>query len=172
MKHRHPHVFGTDRARTADSAHSLWHRAKEKEKNVRARTSVLDDLNSHFPALHRADKIGRRVARVGFDWPDVGSAVKKIEEELRELKAELRAERPRAGRISEEIGDLLFATVNVARKVKINAEIALRKTNTKFIDRFKKIEAVLKKQGKRPETATLEEMDAIWEDIKAKRKKK
>jgi len=172
MKHRHPHVFGDAKARTSDSAHTLWHKAKEKEENVRSRKSVLDDLNKHFPALHRADKIGRRVARVGFDWPNVSSAVKKIEEELEEVRSELRAKRPAIGRITEELGDLLFATVNVARKLKINAEIALRKTNNKFIKRFQKVETVLKRRGKSPETVSLEEMDTIWEDIKAKRKKK
>jgi MazG family protein len=172
MIHRHPHVFGTDRARTSESAHALWHAAKEKEKGVRERASVLDDLNDHCPALHRADKIGRRVARVGFDWPDMSSALDKVEEEMREVKDELKAKKPNHAALTEEIGDLLFSTANVARKLQINPEIALRKTNIKFIRRFQKVEARLKKKGLSVEECSLEEMDAVWEDIKARRKKK
>jgi len=171
MKRRHPHVFGKGTARTATHAHALWHTAKEKEKSVRARESVLDDLSKDFPALHRADKIGRRVARVGFDWPKVEDAVKKIEEELEEVKVELRRKKRNEKLLMEEIGDLLFATVNVARKLKINAEIALKKTNMKFIRRFQQLEKRVKKSGKELPALSLEQMDSIWENIKAKRKK-
>ncbi len=172
MKHRHPHVFSKGTARTADSAHDLWHSAKEKEKSVRDRSSVLDDLSVHFPALHRADKIGRRVARVGFDWPNVEDAVKKIDEELLEVKAELKCKKRNEKRLIEELGDLLFATVNVARKLKINAEIALKKSNVKFIKRFQKLEKYVSASGQKIQSLSLVEMDSIWEKIKAERKNK
>lgn len=170
MKDRHPHVFGAEQARTSESAHSLWHAAKEKEKKVRARASVLDDINDHCPALHRADKIGRRVARVGFDWPDISDAVAKIEEEVDEVKEEIKLKKRDKAALSEELGDLLFSTANVARKLKINPEIALRKTNIKFIRRFQTVESQLKKKGKRIEDCSLAEMDAEWEYIKSQRK--
>jgi len=170
MKHRHPHVFGTARAHTSQSAHTLWHTAKNKEKGVRARRYFLDDLSRIFPALHRADKIQRRVARVGFDWPTLRGALGKVDEELCEMKKELRRKPFRKATIAEEIGDLLFAVVNIGRKLDINGEMALRKTNEKFIRRFTFIERELKKQGKKLGSVSLREMDRLWNMSKRRRR--
>jgi MazG family protein len=172
MKHRHPHVFASGKARTATAAHDLWHVAKEQEPTVRLRQSVLDDLSSGLPSLHHADKIGRRVARVGFDWPTVEDAVHKIDEELCEVKAELKCAKHNEKRLMEELGDLLFATVNVARKLKINAEIALKKSNNKFIKRFQKLEKHVKSSGKNISEMTLQEMDHVWDCVKKSEKKR
>ncbi len=166
MKHRHPHVFGNEKASTSGSAHDLWHRAKGSEKGVRARKSVLDDLSNEFPALMRADKIQRRVARVGFDWPDIRGVIDKLEEELDEIKKELKKKKKNSKNIQEELGDLLFAVVNLGRKLNINSEISLRKTNSKFIKRFKYIEAELRRQKKVLGNVPLKELDVMWNRAK------
>lgn len=174
MKRRHPHVFSTKTARTFESAHDLWHKEKNKEKSVQKRESLLDEVSVSAPALLRADKMQRRVARVGFDWPTIDGAIDKVEEELHELKEEIhRSKRMNRQRVKEELGDLLFSVVNIGRKLKINAEVALAKTNTKFMKRFQRIERELKKQGKSCAESSLEEMDALWEKAKkAIRRKK
>ncbi|MBU1864137.1 MAG: nucleoside triphosphate pyrophosphohydrolase [Candidatus Omnitrophica bacterium] len=171
MVHRHPHVFGSERARTSGTAHALWHTAKNKEKGVSKRISILDDLSSSFPALHRSDKIGRRVARVGFDWPDMKGVFNKVDEELAEIKKEVWRRRRNNAKIQEELGDLLFSVVTIGRKLHLNSEIALRKTNNKFIKRFQLVERQLKKEGKKIGEVPLKELDAIWEEVKKRGKR-
>ena len=149
--------------RTADKA------AAAEKAAVRAGPgSVLDDLPIALPALARTAKIGRRVARVGFDWPDAEGAFAKVNEEVSELQAEAGTLGAAAdARRFEELGDLLFAVCNVARKLDLDPDAALRHANTKFERRFRAVESELARRGKGPVDSDLAEMDAIWEAVKS-----
>lgn len=164
MERRHPHVFGDDRIETAAEQTQAWEAHKRRERALTAR-SVLDNVPLALPALARASKLGKRAAEVGFEWPDTQGALDKVAEELDELRAELSSS-PDLERISNELGDLLFSIVNVCRYLKIDAENSLRRANAKFERRFRYVERRLREQGKSPEEATLEEMDALWEQGK------
>lgn len=161
MVRRHPHVFGDAKAADADTVLDQWQKLKAQEKGDRR---VLDGVPRAMPALARAQKISVRAARVGFDWPDVEGCRAKVDEELRELD-DARAH-PDAERVEEELGDLLFAIVSMARKLGVDAESALRRTTDKFEHRFRFIEDELRARGKKPADSNLEEMDALWERAK------
>lgn len=164
---RHPHVFGQEsNAKTADQQVADWEKVKAAERAAKARGGVLDDVALGLPALMRAEKLQKRAARVGFDWPEIGFVVDKIAEEAREL-AEARATLPQ-DKIEEEMGDLLFVMANLARHLKVDPETALRRANAKFTRRFADIEAELARRGKRPEESDLAEMDALWDGAKRK----
>ena len=170
MYRRHPHVFG-DAAKDGD-LRPAWESMKERERRDKADakeapSSALDGVALALPALVRALKLQERAARVGFDWPDMESTMAKVDEELGELKHAIRDGIDRA-EIAAEIGDLLFACVNVARRLGIDPEEALRGCNGKFIRRFNYVEDGLSKEGKAPKDVTLEEMDALWEDAKTR----
>jgi MazG family protein len=126
--------------------------------------SVLDDVPVALPALTRAAKLQRRAARVGFDWPEAPQVLDKIEEEIAELRVELA--QANADRLSDEIGDLLFAAVNLARHLGVDAESSLRQSNAKFERRFGRIEDALRARGQRLEDASLDEMEALWQAAK------
>ncbi len=166
MERRHPHVFGDARIASAAEQTVAWEEQKRRER-AQTRESVLDDVPLALPALTRANKLGKRAAEVGFEWPDTHGALDKVGEEVEELRAEL-AGTPDLTRISNEIGDLLFSLVNVCRYLKIDPEISLRNANAKFERRFRYVERRLAEQGSSPERATLEEMDVLWEEGKAK----
>ena len=166
MVARHPHVFGDQsRDKSAEQQTQDWETIKAAEREARARGGVLDDVALNLPALMRAEKLQKRAARVGFDWPDIGQVVDKIAEEAREL-AEARESLPQ-DKIAEEMGDLLFVMANLARHLKVDAETALRDANAKFVRRFHFIEAELEKRGNTPDESDLEEMDALWTRAKA-----
>ncbi|MHB9030451.1 MAG: nucleoside triphosphate pyrophosphohydrolase [Candidatus Latescibacterota bacterium] len=169
LRRRHPHVFGD--ASVEDSAQVLrnWEEIKRKEKREkREGGSVLDGLPRSLPALIRARRIQEKVSRVGFDWARTEEVLMKVEEELGELKeASLRNDR---AAIEEELGDLLFSVANLARFVSVCPEDALRKTIDKFQRRFQFIERELPKRGKKLGEASLEEMDALWEEVKKEEK--
>ena len=166
MTRRHPHVFGDQsRDKSAEQQTQDWETIKAAEREARARGGVLDDVALNLPALMRAEKLQKRAARVGFDWPDIGQVVDKIAEEAREL-AEARESLP-LDKIAEEMGDLLFVMANLARHLKVDAETALRDANAKFVRRFHFIEAELEKRGKTPDESDLEEMDALWTRAKS-----
>lgn len=162
MIHRHPHVFGEEEARSWEELRALWQRAKEQEG--KEPKGALGKVSPAWPALVQAQRLGEAAARLGFDWPDVQGALDKVEEEWQEFRQAL-AGPPDPAR-EEELGDLLFALVNVARFLGLDPEGALRRTVYKFVKRFHVVERTLAKAGKTPETATLEEMDAIWEAAK------
>jgi nucleoside triphosphate diphosphatase len=163
---RHPHVFGDQsNAKTAAQQVQDWETVKAAERAARARGGVLDDVALGLPALMRADKLQKRAARVGFDWPEIGMVIDKIAEEARELAA-ARASLPQ-DKIEEEMGDLLFVMANLARHLKVDPETALRGANAKFTRRFAYIEAELAARGKGPEDSDLAEMDALWDAAKA-----
>ena len=162
---RHPHVFGDEsNAKSADQQVADWESVKAAERAAKAKGGVLDDVALGLPALMRAEKLQKRAARVGFDWPDIAMVIDKIAEEAREL-AEARATLPQ-DKIAEEMGYLLFVMANLARHLKVDPEDALRRANTKFTRRFAFIEAELAKQGKRPDESDLAEMDALWDSAK------
>lgn len=159
MVRRHPHVFGEADIRSAEAQTEHWETIKKAEREAKAKHGVLADVPAALPALMRAQKLQKRAARVGFDWPDVSGVVAKIHEELGETEAVLADK----DKLAEELGDLLFAVVNLARFAGIDAEEALRRANRKFTRRFEHIERTLSKpMGE----ATLDEMERLWEDAK------
>jgi ATP diphosphatase len=167
MVRRHPHVFGdAARDKTAEQQSADWETAKAAERGAGA--SVLDGVAAGLPALMRAVKLQNRAARVGFDWPSTDEVLAKLVEEAGEL-AEARAAGDRAA-LEEEFGDLLFVAANLARHMKIDPEAALRSANAKFTRRFQRIEAALRQRGRTPAESTLEEMDAIWNTVRAEDK--
>ena len=160
MVRRHPHVFGEDR--TGDSRRVLeaWVRQKNEEKK---RTGPFEGLASTAPALLAALQIGNRAAQRGFDWPTAADALAKVREELGELEAVL----PSGGAaVEEELGDAFFALASVARLLRVNPEIALRRANAKFMDRFAALTAEFERRGKPLPKASLAEMDEVWEEVK------
>jgi MazG family protein len=166
MIHRHPHVFGDEKAHNLEELRAIWRRAKEKEGKKPA--GSLGKVSAALPALTQAQRLGEAAARLGFDWPDVEGALGKVEEEWQEFRRALVD--PLDPAREEELGDVLFALVNVARFLNIDSEGALRRTVYKFVKRFHVVERTLAKAGKTPETSTLEEMDAIWEAAKAQKR--
>ncbi|MCC7273075.1 MAG: nucleoside triphosphate pyrophosphohydrolase [Alphaproteobacteria bacterium] len=167
MVRRHPHLFGRDAEAASDAASWEAHKAAERAAKARAAgrvESVLDGVPSALPALTRAEKLQRRAARVGFDWPAADDVLDKIAEELDEI-AEARAAGDQA-HVADEVGDLLFAVANLARKLHVDPETALRNANFKFERRFRAIETALAAEGRRPEESSLDDMEALWRDAK------
>ncbi len=162
MEARHPHVFGTHAIETAEQQTQNWEVMKAKERAAKRADdpSLLADIPLALPALMRAEKLTKRAARVGFDWPSLDEVFEKLTEEIGETQEAI-AEGDQA-HIEEEIGDVLFVLANLARKAKIDPEVALRSANAKFERRFRWIEEALHRDGKTPETSSLEEMDGLW----------
>ena len=163
---RHPHIFGEGEIRTAREQLLAWEETKARERAQAGARSALDGVPVALPALLRALKLQERAARVGFDWPKSEEVLDKIEEEVRELRTALRQGRGRA-ELEEEIGDLLFAVVNLARHLEIDPEGALRAANAKFERRFREIERRAQARGLSLEKMGLEAMDRLWEEVKA-----
>ena len=168
MLRRHPHVFGAAGERTATEQTVAWEVIKAQERKAKARHGVLDDVPAGLPAMTRAVKLTKRAARVGFDWPTITEVLAKLREELAELEVEIEAADHAKAR--EELGDLLFVVANLARKLDVEPEDALRAANAKFIRRFGYIEAALEKDGRTPDQSDLAEMDSLWNDAKAAEK--
>ena len=170
MIRRHPHVFGSAEIRDAGAQTEAWeaHKAKERQEKSGDDSSALANVPVGLPALTRAQKIQKRASRVGFDWGAAAPALDKVAEEVTELRAELASPAGKAQqeKIDEELGDLLFAVVNVARLAGADAETALRRATSKFERRFRHVEDMLAARGKKPEQSTLEEMDALWDEAK------
>ena len=169
LERRHPHVFGDEAARTdAASQKARWEDIKAGERVAKAQHGVLDDVPVGLPALARAAKLTKRAGRVGFDWPSTDEVFDKLHEEVAELRAEIAA--GDLDKAHEEMGDLLFVVANLARKLEVEPEDALRGANAKFIRRFGFIEAELAKDGRTPDQSDLAEMDALWNAAKAAEK--
>jgi MazG family protein len=164
---RHPHVFGTSDARDSGAVLKQWESIKRAEKTSK---HYLDSLPAALPALMRAQKVQSKVARVNFDWSEPGEVLAKVEEELSETKQAIASQDGEA--MENEIGDLLFAVVNLARKCKLDAESALQTATGKFVARFNRLEDALRAQGKRLGDVDLAELDAIWKQIKEMTKSK
>jgi ATP diphosphatase len=172
MVRRHPHVFGAERGLSGTDIAGQWDRIKAEERAERAarragapEAGALAGVASGLPALARALKLQAKAADVGFDWDEAAPILAKIHEEAREIADA--ADRGDARGTADEVGDLLFAVVNLARHLKVDPELALRRTNAKFERRFAAIEQGLANAGKRPEEASLAEMDALWNAAKA-----
>ncbi len=172
MVRRHPHVFAKAAAKTKEEVWLRWEKIKSKERGAKGRGTrkkgMLETIPQSLPALYRADKVQRRAARVGFDWDKVAGAWKKVDEELGEVyesmaKVKDKKSSKEMAHLKEEIGDLLFSIVNVARKLDIDSEDALQLANAKFMRRFSQIEKVLSRRK-----LTVEQMDEIWNRVKAK----
>lgn len=172
MIRRHPHIFGEDGPKSADAVRATWETLKAAERSEKAQRSdrpesVLDDVGLAFPALMRAEKLQKRAARVGFDWGAPEPVLAKIAEEILELGEEMRQDAPNE-RLADELGDVLFAVVNLARHLEVDPEAALRGANAKFERRFRYIEETLIQRGSSPAESTLEDMEALWVEAKQK----
>ena len=159
---RHPHIFGDVKVGSTDEILSNWDDLKRKEKKQETDTSTLESVSKSLPSLIRAQKLQKKAAKVGFDWPDVSGALDKVEEELAEVRAAINGN----GDIEEEIGDLIFAVTNVSRFVKVDSERAAEKTCNKFVRRFADMEKQAAAEGKNLSDLTLSELDALWDKAK------
>jgi MazG family protein len=157
---RHPHVFGESRLPDSDAVLKQWDQIKREEKIERR--SALDGVPLNLPALARAQQVQAKAARIGFDWPDATGALAKVHEELAEVADATTAE------LEDEVGDLLFAVVNYARKRKVDAEQALLSATRKFSDRFHAVEELAHARGLEARSLTLEQLDALWDEVKAR----
>jgi MazG family protein len=171
MVRRHPHVFADHPASTPGEVLRNWEALKEEERSGRgADASMLDSVSRSLPATMEAFQMTTKVSRVGFDWPDAASVLAKFDEEAQELKAAVAAGAGHAA-VTEEIGDLLFVMVNLARHLGVDAESALKAGNRKFRRRFQHVEERLRTRGKKPGDASLEEMDGLWDEAKRKERR-
>ncbi|MFZ3063734.1 MAG: nucleoside triphosphate pyrophosphohydrolase [Nitrospirota bacterium] len=161
---RHPHVFGDASYEDAKEVLVQWEKIKKEEKANIKRESMLDSVPKELPALLRAHRLQDKASRVGFDWKHINDVFAKVEEEIKEFKGAVEEKKP--DEIEDELGDIFFALVNVARFLEINPEDALRKTISKFISRFRYIEEKAKEAKRELSDMTLEEMDKFWEEAK------
>ncbi|MGI6498467.1 MAG: nucleoside triphosphate pyrophosphohydrolase [Oscillospiraceae bacterium] len=159
---RHPHVFGGSQVSGSEDVMRHWDDIKRREKGQKTHTSAMDSVAKSLPALWRAEKIQDKAKKAGFDWPDLSGAMDKLEEETTELRQAISQQ----GNIEEELGDLLFSVVNVARFLKIDPEEALGQACDKFISRFQDMEEAARTSGKTLEGMSLSEMDVLWERAK------
>ncbi|HHY04063.1 MAG TPA: nucleoside triphosphate pyrophosphohydrolase [Thermoanaerobacterales bacterium] len=169
MIHRHPHIFGEVKAETTGEVLKNWEEIKREEKDIKTQSQSMAKVPKIMPALMRAYKVQEKAARVGFDWDDVEDAMNKVTEELCELREVYKGSD--RDKIREEMGDLLFAAVNVARLLEIDAELALKDATSKFIRRFSFVEQAAAENDKHLQEMTLEEMDELWEQGKSNEKK-
>jgi len=161
---RHPHVFGNGPEMDADEQTESWERIKAEERAEAGLSSSVDGVSGGLPPLRRAVKLQKRAARVGFDWPDLKPVLAKIREEVDELETELDDADP--DRMEDELGDVLFAVANLARKLDLDADAALRHTNLKFERRFRAMEEAARRSGRRFEDLDLDAQEALWLDAK------
>jgi ATP diphosphatase len=175
MIERHPHVFGDRDAKTADRVLANWESDKAAKREARAKAenrpvSALDGVTTALPATTRAVKLQNRAARVGFDWTDARDILAKIKEEIGELEAEIETKQNKDA-IEDEFGDLFFALINLARRLEVDPEAALRRTNRKFERRFREVGGRRDAQGRKMTDASLEEMEKIWCAVKDEEKR-
>lgn len=170
LERRHPHIFGDVTADSTAQVLKNWEAIKHSERTEKAQHSVLDDIPKALPALMRAQKIQKRCSTVGFDWNALGPVLDKVHEEIDEVVHEAQQAVIDNARLEEEIGDLLFATVNLSRHLGSKAETALQKANDKFERRFRQVESIIASQGLSMQEATLDQMEAAWQQVKTREK--
>lgn len=161
---RHPHIFSNVVANTSEQVLKNWDAIKMKTKSQRTQTEAMNSVSKALPSLMRSSKVQQKAAKVGFDWQDVNGALQKVEEETAELKQAIAAADHQ--QCEEELGDLLFSAVNVSRFLKVDSEHALSKACDKFISRFSGVEALAGQKGIDMKTASIEELDVLWEKVK------
>jgi MazG family protein len=174
---RHPHVFGNETAGTPEQVIKNWEaiKAQEKAEKLTNRTpeqrSLLEGIPSKLPAIHEAHQISARAARVGFDWPDIGGVFAKLQEEVQELNEVISEDNRQVNddRLEDEVGDMLFTMVNIARYLKVDSESALKRANRKFKSRFQHMEGELARLGKSFDDTSLTELEALWQRAKAEK---
>ncbi len=164
MIYRHPHVFGSVEVKNSDEVLTNWDALKQKEKHQKSTTETLESVARSLPGLIRAEKVQHKAAKVGFDWDEISGALDKVREETAEVARAIDGD----GDPSEELGDLLFAVVNVARFLKTDPEDAINRTTDKFIRRFAQVEQAAKDAGRSLSEMSLSEMDALWDAAKQK----
>ena len=164
MIYRHPHVFGSVEVKNSDEVLTNWDALKQKEKHQKSTTETLESVARSLPGLIRAEKVQHKAAKAGFDWDEVSGALDKVREETAEVARAIDGD----GDPSEELGDLLFAVVNVARFLKTDPEDAINRTTDKFIRRFAQVEQAAKDAGRSLSEMSLSEMDALWDAAKQK----
>ncbi len=165
MIRRHPHVFAKTKVKNVQDVWRNWEKIKKTEKKSTGKTSILDSVPAALPALYRASKVQKKAARVGFDWPDNKGVLKKIKEEILEFE---QAKKMQPSKALEEFGDILFSLVNLARKLHIDSEDALRLATDKFVRRFKYVEKKVDKSKKEFKDYSLKELDKFWNESKRK----
>ncbi len=164
---RHPHIFNGGEATTPEQVADNWEKIKTTERAQKGQHSALDDIPLSLPALMRAQKIQQRCRHRGFDWQTVEPVLEKVHEEINEVIFEANQEIRDQQKLEEEVGDLLFATVNFARHLEVNAEMALQRASNKFERRFRQVEEIINTQGKTLSDATFEEMENAWQQVKS-----
>jgi tetrapyrrole methylase family protein/MazG family protein len=164
---RHPHVFGEVQVKDTQEILKNWDNIKKIEKGGKGKESILDGVSPGLPPVERAYKLQKKAAKVGFDWPDIEGVILKIQEELEEAKMAVNAS---TEKLEEECGDLLFSVVNLCRFLKVEPSVALRRTNSKFVERFKYIEEKMKESGQEMKKENLSIMDKYWNEAKPDKK--
>ena len=157
---RHPHVFGNTDVKNVDEILGNWDKIKTEQEGRKPKDSILDDIGSGFPPVERAYKLQKKAAKVGFDWPDTQGVIEKIKEELDEVQAA--AGKQAVVELEEELGDLLFSVINLCRFLKVEPSAALRRTNSKFVERFKYVEKKMKETGQEMKKENLDIMEKYW----------
>ena len=167
---RHPHVFGDVKVKDSSEILENWAKIKIEKEGRKPKDSILDEVSGGLPPMDRAYALQKKASKAGFDWPDTEGVIGKIKEELNEAKEAINSEQATGNRekIEEELGDLLFSAVNLCRFLKVEPSVALRRTNSKFIGRFKYVEKKMKETGQEMKKENLEVMDAFWEEAKKK----
>ena len=161
---RHPHIFSDVKADTTDEVLSNWDKIKMQTKSQKTQSDAMDSVSKSLPSLMRSEKLQKKAAKVGFDWPDVNGALQKVEEETQELQKAIE-DGDKKG-MEEELGDLLFSVVNVSRFLKVDSEEALYHACDKFTNRFRMVEALAKERGIAMESAPLSLLDSLWDEVK------
>ena len=161
---RHPHIFADVKADTTDEVLSNWDKIKMQTKSQKTQSDAMDSVSKSLPSLMRSEKLQKKAAKVGFDWPDVSGALQKVEEETQELKKAIE-DGDKKG-MEEELGDLLFSVVNVSRFLKVDSEEALYHACDKFTNRFRMVEVLAKERGIAMESAPLSLLDSLWDEVK------
>ena len=167
MIHRHPHVFGDDKAPAGGQQQQSWEEIKKAERTSKGQTGILADIPVGMPPMQRAVKLQKRAASVGFDWPDISQIIDKMHEEAIELIVELASTPQNKQRLTDEVGDLLFVAVNLARKAGVDPETALISCNKKFEKRFSYIEQQTNLNNKSLSESTLDDMEKLWQEAKS-----